>query len=241
MHLDVFCSQWRSWLRGGHEYSQRHFQYRYSFQDCKVQNHLLRPCKQTQPQAQTARTQRSLCKRIDHKGLKSSVNRHPLVHGKRVMDLMLLTPFSSETRHSGFLQDLINTYPTPAMCAHRPPTQVNGLTRALTASKYSPLHCRDVFSPCLRSPRYFLPEHLDVSKVDETVTWQGRLFRPTIIGKESGKPRKHLSRASGRFHMRTCVLALFSLASEHSPLHLREVVRSQEVEEHCVRSRLRTL
>ena len=32
--------------------------------DCKVQNHLLRPCKQTQPQAQTARTQRSPHRRV---------------------------------------------------------------------------------------------------------------------------------------------------------------------------------
>ena len=38
--------------------------------------------------------------------------------------------------------------------------------------------------------------NLDVSKVDETTTWQGRLFRPTIIGKEPEKPRTHLSRAS---------------------------------------------
>ena len=111
-------------------------------------------------------------------------------------DLRLLTPFSNETRHSGFLQDFINTFPTPAMCAHRPPTHANGLTRALTTSKYNPFHCRDVVSPCLRGPRYFLPEHLDVSKVDETVTWQGRLFRPTIIGKEPEEPRTHLSRAS---------------------------------------------
>ena len=57
-HLDVVCDQQRPRLRGSHEYSQRHFQYRYSLPDCKVQNHLLRPCKQTQPQAQTARTQR---------------------------------------------------------------------------------------------------------------------------------------------------------------------------------------
>ena len=57
-HLDVVCAQQRPRLRGGHEYRQRHFQYRYSLPDCKVQNHLLRPCKQTQPQAQTARTQR---------------------------------------------------------------------------------------------------------------------------------------------------------------------------------------
>ena len=113
-----------------------------------------------------------------------------------MMDLMLLTPFSSETRHSGFLQDLINTYPTPAMFAHRPPTHANGLTRAVTALKYSPLHCRDVVRSCLRSPRYILPEHLDFSKVDETITWQGRLFWPTIIGKEPEKPRTHLSRAS---------------------------------------------
>ena len=113
-----------------------------------------------------------------------------------------LTPFSNETRHSGFLQDLINFFPTPAMCAHRPPTHANGLTRALTASKYSPFHCRDVVSPCLRGPRYFLPEHLDVSKVDETVTWQGRLFRPTIIGKEPEEPRTHLSRASSRSSIR---------------------------------------
>ena len=57
-HLDVVCAQQRPRLRGSHEYSQRHFQYRYSLPDCKVQNHLLRPCKQTQPQAQRARTQR---------------------------------------------------------------------------------------------------------------------------------------------------------------------------------------
>ena len=57
-HLDVVCAQQRPRLRGSHEYSQRHFQYRYSLPVCKVQNHLLRPCKQTQPQAQTARTQR---------------------------------------------------------------------------------------------------------------------------------------------------------------------------------------
>ena len=35
-------------------------------------------------------------------------------------DLMLLTPFSCETRHSGFLQDLINIFPTPGMCTHSP-------------------------------------------------------------------------------------------------------------------------
>ena len=57
-HLDIVCAQQRPRLRGGHEYSQRHFQYRYSLPDCKVQIHLLRPCKQTQPPAQTARTQR---------------------------------------------------------------------------------------------------------------------------------------------------------------------------------------
>ena len=57
-HLDVVCAQQRPRLRGGHKYSQRHFQYRYSSPDCKVQIHLLRPCKQAQPQAQTARTQR---------------------------------------------------------------------------------------------------------------------------------------------------------------------------------------
>ena len=33
-HLDVFCAQQRPRLRGGHEYSQRHFQYRYSLPDC---------------------------------------------------------------------------------------------------------------------------------------------------------------------------------------------------------------
>ena len=64
-------------------------------------------------------------------------------------DLRLLTPFSNETRHSGFLQDLINTFPTPAMFAHRPPTHADGLTRALTASKYSPLLCRDVVRSCV--------------------------------------------------------------------------------------------
>ena len=116
-------------------------------------------------------------------------------------DLRLLTPFSNETRHSGFLQGFVNTFPTPAMCAHRPPTHANGLTRALTASKYSPFHCRDVVSPCLRGPRYYFPEHLDVSKFDETVTWQERTY----------------------------VLVLFSFASKHIPLHLREVVRSPEV------------
>ena len=36
-------------------------------------------------------------------------------------------------------------------------------------------------------------------------------------------------------HKRTFVLVLISLASKHSPLHRREVVRSQEVEEQCVR------
>ena len=153
-------------------------------------------------------------------------------------DLRLLTPFSNETLHSVFLQDLIYTFPTPAMCAHRPPTHANGLTRALTASKYSPLHCRDVVSPCLRGPRYFLPEHLDVSKVDETVTWQGRLFGPTIIGETQDTSVQSILKV---VHKRTYVLVLFSFASKHIPLHLREVVRSQEVEEHCVRSRLRTL
>ena len=57
-HFDVVCAQQGPWLRGGQEYSQRHLQYRYSLSDCKVHNHLLRLCKQTQPQAQTARTQR---------------------------------------------------------------------------------------------------------------------------------------------------------------------------------------
>ena len=75
-------------------------------------------------------------------------------------DLRLLTPFSN----SGFLQDLINPFPLPAMCTHRPPSRANGLTRALTASKYSPLHCEDVVRSCLRSPRYFLPEHLVFAK-----------------------------------------------------------------------------
>ena len=46
-------------------------------------------------------------------------------------DLRLLTSFSCETRHSGFLQDLINTSSTRATCAHRPPTRANGLIRAL--------------------------------------------------------------------------------------------------------------
>ena len=121
-------------------------------------------------------------------------------------DLRLLTPFSNETPHSGFLQDFINTFLTPAMCAHHPPTHANGLTRALTASKCSLFYCRDVVSPCLRGPRYYFPVHLDVCKVDETVTWQGRLFRPTIIGKEP---------VLKVVHKRTYVLVLFSFASKH--------------------------
>ena len=75
----------------------------------------------------------------------------------------------------------------PQQCARtaRPPA-LTGLSRALTASKLSPLHCRDVVISCFHGvPRYILPEHLDVSKVDGTVTWQGRLFRPTIIGKRT--------------------------------------------------------
>ena len=91
--------------------------------------------------------------KIDHGGLKPSVNHQPLVHGKRgygsqVVDTVL-------KRDRGFLQDFINTFPTPGMCAHRPPTRANGLSRALMASKDSPLHCRDVVRSCSRSPRYF--------------------------------------------------------------------------------------
>ena len=152
------------------------------------------------------------------------------MHGKRDDGSQVVAAVLVRTRHSGFLQDLINTFPTLAMCTHRPPTHENGLTGALTASKCSPLQCRDVFSPCLRSPRYFFPEHLDVSKVDETVTLQGRLFQPTIIGKEPEEPRTHLSQSILKVvHKRTYVLVLFSLASKHIPLHLRQVVRSQEV------------
>ena len=119
--------------------------------------------------------------KIYHRGLKPSVNHQPLVHGNRDNGSQVVDAVLVRTRHSGFLQDLINTFPTPAMCTHRPPTHANGLSRALTASKYRLSHCRDVVRSCLRSPWYILPEHLDVSKVDETVTWQGRLFRPTII------------------------------------------------------------
>ena len=116
-----------------------------------------------------------------------------------------------------------------------PPAHANGLTRALTASKYSLLHCRDVVSPCLRSPRCFLPEHLDVSKVDETRTCQGNCSGQPSLEKNQRNPGHICPEHPEGRHKRTCVLVLFSLASKHSPLHLREVVRSQEVEEHCVR------
>ena len=158
-----------------------------------------------------------------------------------MIDLMLLTPFSSETRHSGFLQVLINTYPSPAMFAHRQPTHANGLTRALTASKYSPLHCRDVVRSCLRSLWYFFQ-----SMLMSAGRQRGYIARKILPANHHLKRTRKIQDTSVQsclkvVHKRTCVLALFSVASEHSPLHLREVVRSQEVEEHCVRSRLRTL
>ena len=72
-----------------------------------------------------------------------------------MIDLMLLTPFSSETRHR--LPPGFDQYSSVPSNVRAPPAHpANGLTRALTASKYSPLHCRDVVRSCLRSPRYFL-------------------------------------------------------------------------------------
>ena len=146
-------------------------------------------------------------------------------------DLKLLTPFSSETLHSGFLQDLVNSFQTPAMYTHRPPTP-------LTASKYSPLH----WGRC-----QIMLKESTVHLSRASCCQQGR--RNGYIAKKMVPAIYHWTRTREtqdtsvqRFlmvvHERTYELVLFSLASEHSPLHLRKVVRSQENEEHCVRSRL---
>ena len=163
------------------------------------------------------------------------------MHGKRHDGSQVVDAVLVRTRHSGFLQDLINTSPTPAMCTHRSPTRADGLTRALTASKYSLLQCRDAVRSCLRSPRYFFPEHLVVSN-DETVTLQKKIVPANHHWKRTRESKDtSVQNILKVAHMRTYMLVLFSLASKHSPLHLREVVRSQDVEEHCVRSGLRTL
>ena len=67
--------------------------------------------------------------KIDHR-----LKHQPLVHGKRDDGSQVVDAALVRTRHTGFLQDLINTSPTPAICTHRPPTRANGLSRALTAS-----------------------------------------------------------------------------------------------------------
>ena len=144
----------------------------------------------------------------------------------KMTDLRLLTPFSCETRHSGFLQDVINTFPTPAVCTHRPPTRANELSRALTASKYSPLHCRDVVRSCLRSPRYILMSARSMKRSHGKEDCSGQ---PSLEKNQRNPGHICPEHLESMRHERTHVLVLFSLASKHSPLHLREVVRVMPV------------
>ena len=121
-------------------------------------------------------------------------------------DLRLLAPFSNETRHSGFLQDLINTFPTPAMHTHRPPTHA--------MLKESTVHLSRA-SCCQQGRRNdyiakkIVPAIHHWKRTRETQDTSVQTFLKVV-------------------HKRTYVLVLFSLASEHSPLYLRKVARSQE-------------